>query len=210
MLVLVMAAAIITLALMATMLAIAVAVMVMLVRCIVAGTVTAFAGVVAVMMAVAVMVVTIISIVRAGAMSITTSRLGATFAQFLGARFLGGLLGFLLLELIEYAVCLIGILALLKEADECNVVVGQGFMRLCILLLMLPWHQKEDLLDLLRLRGQLHRRTKEPFLEVAHKLHLSPHVVMHRHECGLSSCTKPADQLVADVREPGKRLKVVS
>ena len=33
---------------------------------------------------------------------------------------------------------------------------------------------------------------------------------MHRHECGLSSRTKPADQLVADVREPGERLEIVS
>ena len=62
---------------------------------------------------------------------------------------------------------------------------------------------KKDLLDLLRLRGQLHRRTKEPFLEVAHELHSSPHVIMHRHECGLSSRTKPADQLVTNVRKPG-------
>ena len=33
---------------------------------------------------------------------------------------------------------------------------------------------------------------------------------MHRHECGLSSRTEPADQLVADVREPGERLEVIS
>ncbi len=117
--------------------------------------------------------------------SISTSRLGTAFARFLGACFLGGLLSFLLLELIEYAVCLIGVLALLEEANKHDVVIGQGFMRLRIFLLMLPRHQKEDLLDLLRLRGQLHRRTKEPFLKVAHKLHSSSHVIMHQHECGI-------------------------
>ena len=155
-------------------------------------------------------IMTIVSIVRAGAMTISTSRLGTAFARFLGARFLGGLLGFLLLELIEYTVRSIGVLALLEEANERDVVVGQSFMRFRILLLMLPRHREEDLLDLLGLRGQLHRRTKEPFLEVAHKLHSLPHVVMHRHECGLSSRAKPADQLVTDVREPGECFEIVS
>ena len=129
---------------------------------------------------------------------------------FLGARFLGGLLGFLLLELIKYAVCSIGVLALLEEANEDDVIVGQSFMRLRILLLMLPRHREEDLLDLLGLRGQLHRCTKEPFFEVPHELHSASHVVMHRHERGLSSRTKPADQLVADVRKPGECFEIVS
>ena len=110
-------------------------------------------AVVAVVTAVAATIVMIVPIVRVGVTLITMSRLGFTFAQFLGACFLGSLLGFLLLELIKYAVRLIGILALLEEADECDVVVGQCFMHFCILLLMLPWHQKEDLLDLLHLCG---------------------------------------------------------
>ena len=216
MLVLVVAAAIIALAVVATVLAIAINAVVGFVRRLVTGVVAAFVAAMAVVTAVAVTImtimtiVTIVSIVRAGATTVSASRLGTAFARFLGARFLGGLLGFLLLELIEYAVRSIGILALLEEADERDVVVGQGFMRLRILLLMLPWHRKEDLLDLLRLHGQLHRCTKEPFLEVAHELHSSSHVVMHRHECGLSSRTKPADQLVTDVWEPGERLEIVS
>ena len=197
---------------MATVLAIAINAVVGFVRRLVAGVVAAFMAAMTVVMAVAVMIMTIVTIVlivRAGATAILMSRLGTAFARFLGARFLGGLLGFLLLELIEYAVRSIGVLALLEEANESDVIVGQNLMRLRILLLMLPRHRKEDLLDLLRLRGQLHRRTKEPFLEVAHELHSSPHVIMHRHECGLSSHTKPADQLVADVREPGECLEVV-
>ena len=82
----------------------------------------------------------IVSVVQAGAMLITMSHLGTAFAWFLGAHLFGGLLSFLLLELIEYAVRSISILALLKEANEHDMVVGQGLMRLHILLLMLPWH----------------------------------------------------------------------
>ena len=188
MLVLVVAAAVVALAIIATVLAIAAVAMIVLVRCLVAGTVVAFVvvasiaavmAVVAVMATVAMMIVTIVLIIRMSSMSITTRHLGTTFARFFCAHFLGGLLGFLLLELVEYAVCLIGVLALLKEANECNVIVRQSFMHLRILLLMLPRHRKEDLLDLLRLCGQLHRQTKEPFLKVAHDLHSTPHVIMH-------------------------------
>ena len=216
MLVLVVAAAIIALAVVATVLTIAIHAVVGLVGRLVTGVVASIVAAMAVVTAVAVAImtimtiVTIVSIVRAGATTVSTSRLGTAFARFLGACFLGGLLGFLLLELIEYAVRSIGVLALLEEADERDVIVGQSFMRLRILLLMLPWHQKEDLLNLLRLRGQLHCRTKEPFLKVAHELHSSSHVIMHRHECGLSSRMEPANQLVADVRKPGECFKIVS
>ena len=163
MLVLVVAAAIVAFAFMATVLAIAVAAMTVLVRCLVAGVVAAvvaMASIAAVMAAVSIMAVvavTIVSIARTSSTSITAGRLGTAFARFLRARFLGGLLGFLLLELVEYAVCSIGALALLEEANKCDVIVGQSLVRLRILLLMLPRHREEDLLDLLRLRGQLHR-----------------------------------------------------
>ena len=99
-------------------LAVVVAAMAVLVRHPVTGMVAAFVAVVAVVTAVAVTIVTIVSIVRAGATTISTSRLRTAFARFLGARFLGGLLGFLLLELIEYAVCSIGVLALLELPDR--------------------------------------------------------------------------------------------
>ncbi len=46
-------------------------------------------------------------------------------------------------------------------------------------------------------------------LEVAEKLHLTPHDFMHRHESGLLCHTKPANQLVANVGEPGNGLKEV-
>ena len=190
MLVLVVAAVIVTLAIIATVLAIAVAAMVVLVRCFVAGMVAAFISmaliavivvVVSIVAAVAVAIVTIVLIVRVGATSVTMSRPGAALARFLGARFLGGLLGFLPLELVEYSICSISVLTLLEEADECDVVVGQSFVRFHILLLMLPQHRKEDLLDLLRLGWKLHHCMKEPFFKVAHELHSTAHVVVHGH-----------------------------
>ena len=149
MLVLVVATAVVVLTFVATVLAIAIAAMVVLVRRFVAVTVAAvmamfsiaaFVAVVAIVAAVAVTIVTIVSIVQARSTAITTRRLRTAFAWFFGARFLGGILGFLLLELIEYTVRSIGVLALLEEANENDVIVGQSFMRLRILLLMLPRH----------------------------------------------------------------------
>ncbi len=46
-------------------------------------------------------------------------------------------------------------------------------------------------------------------LEVAEKLHLTPHELVHLHESRLLGPTKPASQLVANVGEPGDGLKVV-
>ena len=46
-------------------------------------------------------------------------------------------------------------------------------------------------------------------LEVAEKLHSTPHELVHRHESGLLCHTKPANQPVANVGEPGNSLKVV-
>ncbi len=68
---------------------------------------------------------------------------------------------------------------------------------------------KEDLFTLLLRRGYVHRPTEVATLEVAEKLHLTPHELVHRHERRLLGCTKPASQLVADVREPSDGLKVV-
>jgi hypothetical protein len=58
-------------------------------------------------------------------------------------------------------------------------------------------------------RGYIHHSTEVVNLEVAEKLHLMPHELVHRHESRLLCCIKPANQLVANVREPGDSLKVV-
>jgi hypothetical protein len=46
-------------------------------------------------------------------------------------------------------------------------------------------------------------------LKIAEKLHLTPHELVHWHESRLLGRTKPANQLVADVGEPGNNLEVV-
>ncbi len=69
--------------------------------------------------------------------------------------------------------------------------------------------RKEDLFTLLLRGGYVHCSTEVVTLEVAAKLHLMPHEVMHRHESRLLCCTKPANQLVANVGKPGDGLKVV-
>jgi hypothetical protein len=69
--------------------------------------------------------------------------------------------------------------------------------------------REEDLLALLLCRGYVHRSTEVVTLEVAEKLHSMPHKLMHWHESGLLGHTKPANQLVTNVGEPGNGLKVV-
>jgi hypothetical protein len=46
-------------------------------------------------------------------------------------------------------------------------------------------------------------------LEVAEKLYLMPHELVHRHESGFLRSMEPANQLVAYVRESGNGLKVI-
>ena len=46
-------------------------------------------------------------------------------------------------------------------------------------------------------------------LKVAKKLYLMPHELVHWHESGLLGRTKPANQLVAYVWEPGNSLEVI-
>ena len=46
-------------------------------------------------------------------------------------------------------------------------------------------------------------------LKIAEKLFSMLHELVHWHESGLLCCTKPANLLVVNVREPGNSLKVV-
>ncbi len=69
--------------------------------------------------------------------------------------------------------------------------------------------REEDLFTLLLRCGYVRRPTEVATLEVAEKLHLTPHELMHWHEHRLLGYTKPANQLVANVREPSNGLKVV-
>jgi hypothetical protein len=68
---------------------------------------------------------------------------------------------------------------------------------------------EEDLFTFLLRSRYIHHSTEVVTLEVAEKLHLTPHELMHWHESGLLGHTKPANQLVANVGETGDGLKVV-
>jgi hypothetical protein len=46
-------------------------------------------------------------------------------------------------------------------------------------------------------------------IEVAEELLLMPHELMHRHEGGLIGSAELADQLVANIGEPGNCLKII-
>ncbi len=69
--------------------------------------------------------------------------------------------------------------------------------------------RKEDLFTLLLSRGHFHCSTEVATLKIAAELYLTPHELVHWHEGGLLGHTKPADQLVTKVGEPGNSLKVV-
>jgi hypothetical protein len=69
---------------------------------------------------------------------------------------------------------------------------------------------KEDLFALLLHCEHFHHLMDVATVEVAEELYFMPHEVMHRHEGGILGSTKPADQLVADIKEPGDCLKVIT
>ncbi len=69
--------------------------------------------------------------------------------------------------------------------------------------------REEDLFTLLLCRGYFHCLTEVATLKIAEKLSLTLHELVDWHESGLLGSTKPADQLVAYIGEPGNSLEVV-
>ncbi len=69
--------------------------------------------------------------------------------------------------------------------------------------------RKEDLFTLLLHRGYIHCLMEVVALEVAEKLYLTTHELVHWHLSKLLGRTKQANQLVANVGEPGNGVKVV-
>ncbi len=112
-------------------------------------------------------------------------------------------------NLLENAIRLVGCLTLLKEGNHSEQVGRYRLVQVGELVLVHLGLRKEDLFTLLLHRGYVHRSTEVVALEVAEKLHSMPHEFMHWHESGLFCCTKPVNQLVANIREPGNGLKVV-
>ncbi len=78
-----------------------------------------------------------------------------------------------------------------------------------LVLVHLRLHEEEHLFTILLHRGYVHCLMEVVSLEVAEKLHLMQCELVHWHECGLLGCTKPANQLVANVGKLGNGLKVV-
>jgi hypothetical protein len=104
---------------------------------------------------------------------------------------------------------LVGCLTLLKEGNHSERVSRYHFVQVGKLVLVHLRLREEDLFTLLLRHGYVHRLTEVVTLEVAERMHLMLHELVHRHESGLLCHTKPVNQLVTNVREPGDSLKVV-
>ncbi len=112
-------------------------------------------------------------------------------------------------DLLENASHLVGRLTLLEEGNHSEQVGRYPLVQVGKLVLVCLRLCEEDLFNLLLHRGYVHCSTEVVTLKVAEKLHSMLHELMHRHESRLLWRTKPANQLVANVRKPGDSLKVV-
>jgi hypothetical protein len=112
-------------------------------------------------------------------------------------------------DLLKNASRLVGCLTLLKEGNHSERVDGNHLVQVSKLVLMRLRLREEDSFTLHLHRGYVHCLTEVVALKVAKKLYLTMHKLVHRHESGLLGRMKPANQLVANVGEPGNGLKVV-
>ncbi len=112
-------------------------------------------------------------------------------------------------NLLKNASRLVGHLSLLKEGNHSERVGRYRLVQVGKLVLVHLRLREEDLFTLLLRRGYVHHSMEVLTLKVAEKLHSTPHELVHWHKSGLLCLTKPANQLVANVREPGDSLKVV-
>jgi hypothetical protein len=112
-------------------------------------------------------------------------------------------------NLVENASRLVGRLTLLEEGNHSERVGRYCLVQVSELVLVHLRLREEDLFTLLLHCGYIHCLTEVVILEVDDKLHSTLHELVHWHESGLLCRTKPANQLVANVGEPGNGLKVV-
>jgi hypothetical protein len=82
-------------------------------------------------------------------------------------------------DLVKNASCLVGCLTLLKEGNHSERVGRYPLVQVGKLVLVRLGLREEDLLTLLLHRGYVHRSMEVVTLEVAEKLHLTPHELMH-------------------------------
>jgi hypothetical protein len=144
---------------------------------------------------------------------VATMLLGAQFMATSGRNMSRILFLWLLLvlgNLLKNASYLVGrSLTLLKEGNHSERVGSHHLVQVGKLVLVCLRLCKEDLVTLLLHRGYVHHLTEVVALEVAENLYSMTHELVHWHESGLLGRTKPANQLVANVGEPGNGLKVV-
>ncbi len=112
-------------------------------------------------------------------------------------------------NLLKNASGLVGCLTLLEEGNHSEQVSRYRLVQVGKLVLVHLRLHEEDLFTLLLRPGYVHRSTEVVTLKVAETLHSMPHELVHWHESRLLCRTKPANQLVANVRKPGNSLKVV-
>jgi hypothetical protein len=112
-------------------------------------------------------------------------------------------------NLLKNASRLVGHLTLLKDGNHSERVGRHRLVQVGKIALVCLILHKEDLFTLLLRRGYAHCLMEVVTLEVAEKLHLTPHELVHWHESRPLCHTKPANQLVANVGELGNDLKVV-
>ncbi len=125
------------------------------------------------------------------------------------SRFLFLWLLLILGNLIKYASRLVSHLTLLKEGNHSKRAGRHHLIQVGKLVLVCLGLREEDLFTLLLRCRYVHQSTEVVTLGVAEKLHLTPHELVHWHESGLLGHTKQANQLVANVGEPGNGLKLV-
>jgi hypothetical protein len=114
-------------------------------------------------------------------------------------------------DLLVNASHLVGcLLTLLEEGNHLERVSRHHIVQVGKLVLVHLGMCKEELFTLLLRCGYVHCSTEVTTLEVAEKLHLVPHELVHWHESGLLRSTEPANQLVAYICESGDSLQIIS
>jgi hypothetical protein len=116
---------------------------------------------------------------------------------------------FVLGDLLKNASRFVGCLTLFEEGNHSEQVGRYHLVQVDELVLVHLRLREEDLLTLILCRGYVHCLTVVVTLEVAEKLHSTPHEFVHQHESRLLCRTKPANQLVANVGKPGYGLKEI-
>jgi hypothetical protein len=111
-------------------------------------------------------------------------------------------------NLLKNASHLVGCLTLLEEGNHLEQVRRHRLVQVSELILVCLGLRKEDLFTLLLHRGYIHRLMEVTTLEVAKRLYLMPHELVHWHESWLLRSMEPANQLAAYVRESGDGLKI--